>query len=357
MRADRNSVLPLPLRTSLAAIGSGLANGTIDAADVAVAAESMAALPLRHLSRAIGEIRLYGGLYDPPRAIGPARGFSRLFLFAELIGVNRSAPSASALLARTPKLEYLFLCHANGFLREAALHKIAGPLPTAFLVGAIVHRLNDWVPEIRRAARACLARVAAQTEPPVVAQAGLAMLVRTPSWGRWHAEAEAFHDVLARPDVAGALADAIAASTTGPMGSTLRAALRRPTLDSHLLDLLRRARQPAVRAAALRTLLAGKARWAEGMEKKWTDKSLGLFRYGPAWRERTVERPLPLVELVEIGASDRVAAVRKVAASGLIAHFEAIPGARDPAERLLADRSPAVRERARFALARAGPPA
>jgi HEAT repeat protein len=91
------------------------------------------------------------------------------------------------------------------------------------------------------------------------------------------------------------------------------------------------------------------------MEKKWIDKSLGRFRFGPIWRERPVDRPIPLPALIALGAMDRAAAVRNVSASALIAHFDAIPDARALAERLLHDRSPAVRERARFALGKADP--
>lgn len=351
MFGERNSILPLPLLDRLHAIGNDLEHNAVDADDLAAAVELMATLPLRHLSQAIAEIRHHGRLFVPSVAITPGRELLQLFAF------QSRAASAGNLLARTPKLELLFLCHSNGYLREAALQKLDGGLSSPFLIGLIVARLNDWVPEIRRTARACLARIAARTRPEVVAQAALHLLVRTHSWRRWHAEAAAFHDVLALPEVARALAEAISAATTGPIATTLRAASRRPALDPYLLDLLRRARQPAVRAAALRTLLDGKARWAEGTEKKWIDKSLGLFRHGPAWCERPVERPLPASALIELGLLDRTAAVRKVAASGLIAHFDAIPNARTLAERLLDDRSPAVRERAAFALTRADAPA
>ncbi|MBV9884212.1 MAG: hypothetical protein JO276_14475 [Sphingomonadaceae bacterium] len=351
MGHDRNWILPLPLRARLHAIGIGLADGTVDADDARAAVEMMAMLPLRNLSQSINEVRHHGRLFVPSVEVAPTRVLSQLFNFL------RSDASHAEQLARTPGLEYLFLCHSSGYLREAALHKLDGPLSTPFMVGLVVDRLNDWVPQVRRAARETLARTTATTDPQIIASAALHLLVRTESWRRWRCEAEGFADLLAREDVARSLADAISAAPTGPMMRILRAAMRRPVLDGFLLDLFQRARQPAVRAMVLKAMLEGKASWAEGTEKKWIDKSLGLFRHGPAWRERPIERPLPMFRLIELGLMDRTAAVRKVAASGLIAHFDAIPKARTLAERLLRDRSPAVRERAAFALSRSGAPA
>lgn len=352
MLVDERSVLPERLCAALRGAEEALARGIVEPANVAILTGMIAELPLRHLARAISEIRIRAWLYLRSEIIRSSPWPLRLLRFGQ------SARTRSDLLARTPKLEYLFLFHGSGYLRQAALDKLDGPLPGPFYVGAIVHRLNDWVPEVRRAARACLARTAPVTDPGFIATAALHLLVRTESWRRWQSGAQPFDDLLTAPDVARRLAEAIATSAVGPMGRTLRAALRDPALDPHLPDLLRNARQPSVRAVVLKTLLDERARWpGTEIEKRWIDKSLGQFRYERIWRERPLERPLPLRALLEIGAADRAASVRKVAASGLIAHFDAIPDARALAGHLLQDRSRPVRERASFALARAGSPA
>jgi HEAT repeat protein len=270
-----------------------------------------------------------------------------------MLGPLSRGKSEIELLKETADLEYLYVFHGNGFCREVALQRINGPLPGPFFVVALIRRLNDWVPQVRHAAAKCLLRTAGLTDPRFVSSAALHLLVRIESWRRWGDESEALDEVLASPDIAQCLAADIAASKVGAMSRALRGALRRPALDPYLPSLLRDAHQPAVRAVALGVLLDAKARWPSGKsQKKWIDKSIGLFRYEPIWLDRPINRPLPIEALLEIGASDRSAAVRKIAASGLIAHFDALPGARALAQRLAGDSNPAVRERARFALDR-----
>jgi hypothetical protein len=81
--------------------------------------------------------------------------------------LHRLFPKSSELevLQRTPDLEYLFLFHGDGHLREAALKKMEGGAPNAFCFAAIAWRLNDWVPQVREAARNCALRVFPVTDP------------------------------------------------------------------------------------------------------------------------------------------------------------------------------------------------
>jgi hypothetical protein len=321
--------------------------------DASTLKSMIGALPLEDVAPAMTEIRMEARLWLQPIRIVSARWpWQILWHLPSKLRVLRGRDQGD-LLQTTAGLEYLFLFHGSGYLREAALKRISGPLPGPFFVAAVIYRLNDWVPQVRQAAVNCLARTAHLTDPRFVSEATLHLLVRIESWRRWRDEAERLGDVLALPQIARQLATDMADSTVGPMSRALRAALRRPALDPYLPGLLRSARQPSVRAVALRTLLDAKARWQSGMRKNWIDKSLGIYRLEPDWLDRPVESPLSVEELVEIGACDRAATVRKVAASGLIAHFDALPNAGVLAERLSGDSSRTVRERARFALDRA----
>ena len=104
----------------------------------------------------------------------------------------------------------------------------------------------------------------------------------------------------------------------------------------------------AVRAAALRTLLEGKAKWQTGFTYKWIDKSHGLRQRVPAIEDRAVERLASLESLILLGAQDRSAAVRKVAATGLVQHHRDLGNANQLLELLAPDRNRTVQERVEF---------
>jgi len=72
------------------------------------------------------------------------------------------------LLDEVPGLPFLFLFHRNGFLRQAALDRISGPIPNAFLVAALAWRRNDWVNQVRASAQACMDRCLPLTSPEVL---------------------------------------------------------------------------------------------------------------------------------------------------------------------------------------------
>jgi hypothetical protein len=228
-----------------------------------------------------------------------------------------------------------------------------GAGPHAFFIVALVYRLNDWVPEVRAAAAEALRRTTTPvTDPAIIVQALLFLLPRARNWSRWGDEMAPFDGLLDQPEIAACLSAALRDSLSGPSARLLRQALRRPAMDAHLPSLMREARQPAVRALALRVLAAGKVEWEAGPPtiRQWIDKSMGLFRVVRRTEERPVVSPFTLAELVDIGARDRSAAVRLAAATALSLNFANIPNGRAFAERLALDKSRAVRERAAFLL-------
>lgn len=253
-------------------------------------------------------------------------------------------------LERTPQLEYLFLCHRDGRLRQASLDRIAGGLPSAFIFAAVCWRLNDWARPVREAAARCAERCFPLTDPAIAASALSALMLRTHSWGRWRAERELFEAIVARPEVAAALAAIIAERPTGAMARLLRVSARTPHLDGYLEHLSRTAIQPAVRAAALNMLLAGEAVWAAGRAWQWIDKSMGLRRWAMHYDRRKIEVATDVAVLIEQGIADRSAMVRGAALSGAIRHLRESESERAYGVRLQDDPSRSVRERARFIL-------
>jgi hypothetical protein len=259
--------------------------------------------------------------------------------------------SDAALVGRVPGLEYLFLYHCDGRVREAALRAIAGPLPAPFHVAAVAYRLNDWAWQVREAAAACIGRTLPASAARAIAPAALFLLDRGRHWQRWQAERGVLDAALGREDVVEGVAAEIAARAHGPMARALAAALRWPAMDRHLAGLARRARQPAVRATAFAALFSGRARWPVRMCLRWIDKSLGRSE----WVADYAERPLaPSGEAVSIeeAARDPAIAVRKVAAQALIDRGIGDAQALRLLQDLATDPSRAVRERAAFALER-----
>ena len=285
------------------------------------------------------------GLY--PRSYGAASGTGWFARWRH--GLRR--------LGEVAGLEWIYLFHGDGYLREAALNKIDAGAPGAFFVVAVAQRLNDWVGEVRNAARLCAARMLPRTAPEPLADAALFLLDRAPSWRRWTHDRDGLPASLIRGEVAPLLARSIGARPAGPMPKLLLRALRWPEMDAELPRLYREAVQPAVRAVALATLARGRARWPVGVEKKWVDKSLGRFVEVAVHDERPLAVAFDAAEFVRAGARDPAALVRRTAAQAMIDGGWGDPDSRELLERLAADPSPAVRERAFFALGGLGPAA
>lgn len=334
---DRTSLLSAELLGALTEVGAKLRQGDDVAAELDTTLKLLASLKPGHVAKADGEIANAADLYrHPPQP-----------LLGRLLAPRLS--DAEQLL-RVPGLEYLFLFHRDGRLREAALLKITGGLPSPFLFAAVLWRLNDWAEPVRQAAARCASRAFPITDPTVVARTAAELLVRQASWSRWRDERAILDQVFGRDDVAAQLAELVAFERTGPQASTLRYALRTSALDRHLERIAQEAAQPSVRAVALHALIDGKAEWPSGTAWQWIDKSMGLRR-----RVKVFDcRPLTVFPardaLIERGVNDRSAAVRRVALAGVIRHLPGTAKARAFATMLVADRSPSVRERAEFIL-------
>lgn len=335
------TILSPNIRTMLEGIGSKLEGGEHLGSEVAEAVNLLGRLDPRELAPAEREIVEAGALH---------RWRSEPSLIANLF--TRKVSEADQLQS-VAQLEYLFLFHRDGRMREAALRKITGPLPNPFIFAAVAWRLNDWAEPVRRAAVECAARSFPATAARVVAEAALSLQTRRATWGRWDQESKILDAAFERRDVASCLAALIGTRVTGPMASLLRQALRNGSMDEHLQLLSADAAQPAVRAAAIQSLIRGYAEWPSGWRWRWIDKSMGVRRRETAFERRPLVVRSDAARAIRLGLDDRAAAVRIAAMSGLIQEQATLEDARSLALPMLEDRSAAVRERAEFVINRA----
>lgn len=331
------TVLSPALHDALAEVGAKLKRGDRIGNELDRALYLLASISPAQITRAEAEIATAACLYHwaPPSPL-------EALLFRR--------PTDHKQLLRTPKLEYLFLFHRNGHLREAALMRLSEGLPTPFLFAAVAWRLNDWAGPVRQAAARCACQSFPLTDPEVVARAAMALLVRQSSWRRWGKEHEPLDQAFARTDVAEHLFDMLIRDATGPMPSVLRHALRTPALDPYLKRIAHGAVQPHVRAVALDALIQGRSEWPSGYGWQWVDKSIGLRHRITAFDHRTLTVAAARNELIALGVRDRSAAVRRVALDGVMRHLLGTPEGRKYAALLATDRSASVRERAEFIL-------
>lgn len=274
-------------------------------------------------------------------------------LMERLIRIVRRAPKdEQQLLRRTPGLEVFFAFHSDGYLREAALDRMAGPCRSPFEVAIILNRLNDWVGPIRKAALQCAQRRLPLTPVSHVAMAWVGLADRMHLWARGHEEQRiVLTDLVERQDVRDAIAAWIGEGGSGPVTAIFNQVLRLPLFDSYLQDWAAMAKRPQVRALALRTMLDGNARWVTGYRRHMIDKALGEYRRVAEMAERPMAISPDRQALMVQGARDPSPVVRRVVAAALVRDRNSLPDWRQVADLLLTDRNPSIRERAEWVIA------
>ncbi|PKM19762.1 MAG: hypothetical protein CVV11_09125 [Gammaproteobacteria bacterium HGW-Gammaproteobacteria-15] len=249
-------------------------------------------------------------------------------------------------------LTWLDLASWDGYRRERVLRTLSGAAPNTFFFSLAIRRLNDWVPQVRIAAREKLPEIAAATNPYYVVEAVCIALASWNSWGRIEElEKQALLQIISRDEIAEALKSKIILSASGPMASLFSQLGRTTILDSDLVEIAQCAVQPSVRAKAYRSLFEGRIAWIEGREWQWTDIRYCEGRVNAVVSERKFNVQIPFLELLKGAAIDRSSVVRRVSAEFLIKELETLgDGARCFAEKFAADKSNPVSERGRFAL-------
>lgn len=263
-------------------------------------------------------------------------------------------PKLFPLRSRRLLIPWLDCCNRDGYLRENALRSLSEGAPNEFLFAIVLRRLNDWVPQVRAAAREQVSKIAADTKPEHILEALWAILPHLHSWGRLQSEdLEVLMNLLFVADVSSRLASKLIEVPAGPAASILGQTGRKPALDKFLPAISEAAVQPAVRAKAYRSQLEERIVWFEGRKWVWTDIRWCQGRYEPVLGERKIHVYRPFLETLEKAARDSSPVVRRVAGDALVAKLHHIGADAVPiAEILSGDSYPSVAERGKFVLER-----
>jgi hypothetical protein len=249
-------------------------------------------------------------------------------------------------------LTWLDLISWDGYRREKTLRTLSGAAPNTFFFSLAVRRLNDWVPQVRKAAREKLPEIAKATEPQYVVEALCIALSNWNSWGRIEqADKKVLLQIICEEEIAESLRSKLISSISGPMPSLFSQLGRTQILDGKIEELASLAIQPSVRAKAYRSLFESRITWVEGRKWEWTDIRYCEGRLKPIVAERKLIIQTPLLDLLKNSSEDRSSIVRRVSAEILIRELESLGAiARELAEKFASDKSRPVSERGRFAL-------
>lgn len=250
-------------------------------------------------------------------------------------------------------LTWIDIISWDGYKREKALRTLTGPAPNSFFFAMLLRRLNDWVPEVRTAARDKLPIIIENSNPVFVVDAISSTLTNWKSWGRMkELDKQALFNLLANNHIFDTLLNHIVSSHSGPVMYLLTQCGRNQSIDAHLSRIAKNAIQPSVRAKAYRNQLEGKVKWQEGREWKWIDKVYGEGRFVPTIAERELTEIPAFEATLEAASIDRSSAVRRVAAEFHIRDIDQMSkhAAMKYAQLFEKDISPTVSERGKFAL-------
>ena len=261
-------------------------------------------------------------------------------------------PIWARLFEPNVKLNWLDVVSGDGYKREKILRQSSGGVPNAFFLALAVRRLNDWVPQVRVAAKEMLPSLLKNTKPEYVTEVLCMLLINWHSWGKIEeADKQMFLDMIATKEIALLLKSYLMSSTSGPMPSLLSQIGRTDILDHYLNEIANDAVQPYVRAKAYRSLFEGRMTWVKSREWQWIDKYYGEKKSIPIIAERKIDVQTPFLELLNKSAADRSPIVRRVSAEFLIRNIESLGiQAKVFAERFAADKSANVVEQGQFIL-------
>ncbi|BBF86836.1 hypothetical protein DLM_3244 [Aquitalea magnusonii] len=252
----------------------------------------------------------------------------------------------------SPFLTWIDLCSGDGFKREHALRVLSGRAPNRFFFAMAVRRLNDWVPQVRSAAREQLTSIAVASNPEDVVDVLCAVLPHWNSWGRSEdEERQTLLTIASIEAVACVLKSRLISEAVGPLASVLTQLGQSSVLDAHLSQIASSAIQPSVRAKAYKSLLEGKATWVAGRKWEWTDIRYCKGHFMPIFGERLLTKNDLLEETLRAASSDRSAFVRRIAGDVLIRELGALGAVGSELATILeSDGNPSVAEKGRFAL-------
>ncbi|WP_412496243.1 hypothetical protein [Shewanella chilikensis] len=175
------------------------------------------------------------------------------------LAIRESIPPKWKVWSKPKELvTWLDLISWDGYKREKALRALSGAAPNTFFFSLAVRRLNDWVPQVRKAAREKLPEIASLTDPEYVVEALSVALSNWNSWGRIEeADKEVLLEIVCEKEIAKSLRSKLIISASGPMPSLFSQLGRTPMLDGNIEEIARSAIQPSVRAKAYPAYLKG----------------------------------------------------------------------------------------------------
>lgn len=220
-------------------------------------------------------------------------------------------------------LTWLDIISSDGYRREKALRAISGGAPNAFFFSLVLRRLNDWVPQVRQAAREILPELAKATDPKHVVEALCVSTINWHSWGRIESiDKEIILQIMQQDALIDQLKTKLISSSSGPMATLFSQLGRTNILDKSIEEIACLAKQPFVRAKAYRCLFERKMSWPDGMRWEWTDKRYCQGHYVTIISERKLSQEIPISELLKRASDDRSSIVRRVAAEFLIKELD-----------------------------------
>ena len=249
-------------------------------------------------------------------------------------------------------LTWIDLCSGDGFKRERTLRTLSGVAPNRFFFAMAVRRLNDWVPQVRSAARERLPSIAIASNAEDIVDVLCAVFPHWTSWGRMENEGkQILLEMVAIEAVTHSLKSRLVSTTAGPLASVLIQAGQTPVLDAYLQEIASKAIQPSVRAKAYTFLLNGRVTWLAGRKWEWTDIRYCKGHFKPTFCDRPISIKSPLEETLRAASLDRSAIVRRIAGDVLIRESGTIGAvAHQLAAVLASDTRPSVAERGSFAI-------
>lgn len=266
-----------------------------------------------------------------------------------------STPPRWRLWPKPPQLlTWLDLISWDGYKREKTLRSISGAAPNAFFFSLAIRRLNDWVPQVREAAREKLPLIAKATNPDHVVEALFVALPNWNSWGRIKEDGkQVINQIISRNEIAESLKSKLISTACGPMAFIFTQLGRTSVLDGYLGEIAEHAIQPSLRAKTYRSQFEGRMVWIEGRKWEWTDIRYCEGRLKAVVSERKLQVKPPLKDLLEKSANDRSSIVRRVSAEFLIREMENLGDeSLELAKSFASDKSRAVSEKGQFVLKR-----
>lgn len=292
-----------------------------------------------------------------PRTADCIRSHFQLFTYGAWNPYGTQDPKKRAAelvqLSANPDLAQVFLFHGDGFLREAALHRLSGPIQLPVVAYGLVERLNDWSPEVRSAAALAFDRCFPGSDPGILIEPVWICLLNARGWSRWAGGYDRLvAAVLSHVPLTDLVLLRLLEDRRGGTGTIFRALCRDPRFDRFLVQVATGAKLPSLRAKAVESISRGVVFWPLGTSRKvWTNKPLGLYRLEPELASRALSHPLDALLVLTEAVRDPSIVVRRIALDGIIAHRDESrfrPLAESVLATLHSDRHPSIQSRLTF---------